>query len=159
MPQPFTVEDLYLHRKITSLHCVAAIARALCSVKSVDRDNDGYRTHLWQFPLDGSGGAPLRCSDGSDSSPRWSPQGDRLAFLSGRSGGATQVFVAPADGSEAEQLGSLSQSVMNLRWMPDGSGVVVTSAVTVDPDLHGRRSSRPPPVRKAGAPEVAWRLP
>ena len=83
MPQPFTVEDLYLHRKVTActawpagdrggLHRVArSIARATPT-----------RTHLWQFALDGSGGRQLTCSDGSDTSPRWSPRRRRLAFLS-----------------------------------------------------------------------------
>jgi dipeptidyl aminopeptidase/acylaminoacyl peptidase len=159
MPQPFTVDDLYLHRKISVAHCVGGADRAVCSVTSIDRANDSSRTHLWQFALDGSGGGALPCSEGADSSPRWSPQGDRIAFLSGRTGGATQVFVAPPDGSSAEQVGRFTDSVMNLRWMPDGRGLVVTSAVKVDPDLRGRRSSRPPPERKAGSPEVAWRLP
>jgi dipeptidyl aminopeptidase/acylaminoacyl peptidase len=67
--------------------------------------------------------------------------------------------VAPADGSSAEQVGRFSESVMNLRWTPDGRGMIVTSAVKVDPDMRGQRSSRPPPTRKVGAPEVAWRLP
>jgi dipeptidyl aminopeptidase/acylaminoacyl peptidase len=158
MPQPFTVEDLYLHRKVGSLNCVPGLDRAVCTVSSIDRDGDAQRTYLWQFGLDGSGGSPLSCSDGSDSSPRWSPRGDRLAFLSAR-GGTTQVYVAAADGGTPEQVGKFAAGVMNLRWLPDGSGFVVTAAVTVDPDLRGRRSSRPAPTRKGGAPEVAWRLP
>lgn len=155
MPQPFTVEDLYLHRRINSLHCVAGLDRAVCTVSSIDREGDAQRTYLWQFPLDGSGGAELAYSDGSDSSPRWSPRGDRLAFLSSRSG-TTQVYVAPADAhagaDAAEQVGNLPSGVMNLRWLPDGSGLIVTAAVAVDPDLHGARSTRPPPPRKRGAP-------
>ena len=158
MPQPFTVEDLYLHRKIGSVHCVPGLDRAVCSVSSIDRDGDAQRTWLWQFGLDGSGGDSLACSDGSDSSPRWSPRGDRIAFLSARSG-ATQVHVAPADGSSAEQVGKFAAGVMNLRWMPEGNGFIVTAAVSVDPDLRGKRAQTPPPPRKKGAPEVAWRLP
>jgi dipeptidyl aminopeptidase/acylaminoacyl peptidase len=158
MPQPFTVDDLYLHRKVNSLHCVSGIDRAVCTVSSIDREGDAQRTFLWQFPLDGSGGWPLAYSDGSDSSPRWSPQGDRFAFLSSR-GGSTQLYVAPADAGTPEQVGKFSSGVMNFRWTPAGDGFVVTAAVTVDPDLRGRRSSEPPPLRKTGAPEVAWRLP
>ena len=159
MPQPFTVQDLYLHRKVNSVHCVPGLERAACSISSIDREGDAQRTYLWTFELDGSGNASsLACSDGSDSSPRWSPAGDRLAFISSRSG-STQVHVTPRDGGPAEQIGKLPAGVMNLRWLPDGSGFVVTAAVTVDPDLRGRRSSRPPPARKTNAPEVAWRLP
>ena len=158
MPQPFTVEDLYLHRRVNSLHCAAVAERAVAGISSIDREGNAQRTYLWQFGLDGSGGAPLPCTDGSDSSPRWSPLGDRLAFLSARSG-ATQVHVTPADGAAAEQVGKFDSGVMNLRWLPDASGFIVTAAVMVDPDLHGQRSDRPPPARKAGTPEVAWRLP
>ena len=157
MPKPFTVEDLYLHRKVGSVHCVPALDRAVCSASSIDRDGDAQRTYLWGFALDGSGGAQLPCSDGSDSSPRWSSRGDRLAFLSSRSG-STQVHVAPVDGGSAEQVGNLPAGVMNLRWTPDDKGFVITAAVTVDPDLRGQRA-KPTTGRKRGAPEVAWRLP
>jgi dipeptidyl aminopeptidase/acylaminoacyl peptidase len=158
MPQPFVVEDLYLHRKVCSIHCVRGLSRAACSISSIDRESDAQRTYLWQFGLDGGGGKLLEYSDGSDSSPRWSPSGDRLAFLSARSG-VTQVHVASADGTTADQVGKLPSSVMNLRWLPDGSGLVVTSALVVDPDLRGRRPTGPAPLRRRGAAEVAWRLP
>src|ERR1700712_2483198 len=158
MPKPFTVDDLYLHRKVNSLHCVRGVDRAVCTVSSIDREGDAQRTHLWQFPLDGSGGWQLAYSDGSESSPRWAPQGDRFAFLSSR-GGSSQLYVAPADAGAPERVGNFPAGVMNYRWMPDGQGFMVTAAVTVDPDLRGRRSSRTPPSRGKGAPEVAWRLP
>jgi dipeptidyl aminopeptidase/acylaminoacyl peptidase len=158
MPQPFTVEDLYLHRKVNSLHCVPAIDRAVCTVSSIDRDGDAQRTYLWQFPLDGSGGWQLAYSDGSDSSPRWSAQGDRFAFLSSRSG-SCQLHVAPADAGTPDQVGKIAGGVMNFRWMPVGDGFVVTAAVTVDPDLRGLRSDTAPPSRKSSSAEVAWRLP
>jgi dipeptidyl aminopeptidase/acylaminoacyl peptidase len=42
--------------------------------------------------------------------------------------------------------------------MPDGATLLVTSAVAVDPDLHGARGEPPPP-RGPKTPEVAWKLP
>ncbi|MDP9044011.1 MAG: S9 family peptidase [Pseudomonadota bacterium] len=158
MTAPFTVQDLYLHKRVTSLHCVPGLDRPVCVVSSIDREGDAPRTELWQFEGDGSGGSPLSYTDGSDSSPRWSPSGDRLAFLSSRSGG-TQLHVAPAEGGEPTQVGNFAAGVMDFRWMPDGGGFIVSAAVTVDPDLRGRRSSAPPPARKNGSPEVVWRLP
>lgn len=158
MPQPFTVEDLYLHRKVNSLHCIPGVDRAVCTVSSIDRPGDAQRTYLWQFPLDGSGGWQLAYSDGSDSSPRWSTQGDRFAFLSLRSG-TSQIHMAPGDAGAPEQVGQFPAGVMNFRWTPAGNHFLVTAAVTVDPDLHGDRSGRSPPLRTAGSPEVVWRLP
>ena len=59
----------------------------------------------------------------SASSPRWSPQGDRLAYLS--SGGA--LTVANRDGSGRRVLGSRVYSP-GLAWSPDGEYLVARSA-------------------------------
>jgi dipeptidyl aminopeptidase/acylaminoacyl peptidase len=158
MVTPFAIEDLYLHRRINSVHCVPGLDRAVCSVSGIDRDKDAQRTYLWLFDLDGGGGEQLGYSDGSDSSPRWSPDGSRLAFVSAR-GGTSQVYVVAAESGTPEQIGSFPAGVMNLRWMPGGDGFIVSAAVTVNPDLRGRRSDMPAPSRRSGSPEVAWRLP
>jgi len=50
MPQAFTFDDLYLHRKITDVHCGLAREAAVCTVRSVDREQDGYDSCLWLFP-------------------------------------------------------------------------------------------------------------
>ena len=46
MPQPFSVEDLYRHQSVASLHCVPGVDRVVCSVSSIDRDGDAKRTSL-----------------------------------------------------------------------------------------------------------------
>src|SRR5688572_14302697 len=56
MHQAFTVQDLYLHHKITELHCAPGLDLAACTVRSADRDNDSYVSHVWAFRLDGSMG-------------------------------------------------------------------------------------------------------
>ena len=80
---------------------MSAVDRAVGTVSSIDRDGDAQRTFIWQFALDGNR-RPLPGSDGTDSSPRWSPRGDRLAFISSRSG-STQVEVTGVDGAAPEQ--------------------------------------------------------
>ena len=159
--QPFTADDLYLHQRLSDIQCSPVAQTAACTVRSVDRDKDGYTSYLWLFPLDGGQeqAVQLTRGSGSDNSPQWSPDGEALAFLSGRGGGATQAHVIGCHGGEARQVGDFPQSVTDLRWMPDGRALVVASAVTVDPDRHGERSSEPPPPRMVKSPEVAWRLP
>jgi dipeptidyl aminopeptidase/acylaminoacyl peptidase len=159
--QPFNVEDLYLHQKISDLHCTGASAAAACTVRSVDRENDSYISCIWCFPLDGSPPLQMTRGPGADESPRWSPDGRRLAFLSSRAG-SPQVYVMPRDGGEARQVSRLPQSVSNLRWAPDGTSFVVTAAVQVDPDARGgrnRATSQRSESAKKSKPEVAWRLP
>ncbi|VWX55558.1 Dipeptidyl aminopeptidase/acylaminoacyl peptidase [Burkholderiales bacterium 8X] len=159
MRPSFSVHDLYLHQKITELHCASGPDLVACTVRSVDREQDGYVSCIWAYALDGSGARQMTRGPGLDQSPRWSPGGERLAFLSGRAGGSPQVYSMPRDGGEARQIGRFDESVTQLRWMPHGRALVVCSAVRVDPELRGRPSSAPPPERKPSAPEIAWRLP
>lgn len=154
--RPFTVEDLYLHRKVTEACC--GPEAAACAVKSVDRENDGYQSHLWLFPLDGSPGRQLTRGTGSDSGPKWSPDGKRLAFLSTRGGGAPQIHLLELAGGEARPLGNLPQGAGDIAWGPDGSFLLATAPVMVDPELRGKRGPAPKSAPKCKA-EVAWRLP
>src|SRR5579884_1642316 len=55
-----------------------------------------------------------------DSTPRWSPDGHTLAFLSDRSGTA-QIYLLSMNGGEARQLTNLPNSVTEYNWRPDGS--------------------------------------
>ena len=158
MTKPFTVEDLYLHHKVTELEGSPDGKQVACTVKSVDRDQDGYVSCIWSVALDGSGVRQLTRGPGRDQSPRWSPDASQLAFVSDR-GGSPRVHLLPANGGEAAPLGSLPGAVSDLRWMPDAKALVVSAAVTVDPDWRGERpGGRQPPKRKVQA-EVAWKLP
>ncbi len=57
----------------------------------------------------------------SESTPRWSPDGKRIAFLSNRDG-ATQGYVAEADGGDVEKVTTLHAGAQPpLVWAPDGS--------------------------------------
>ena len=51
--------------------------------------------------------------------PRWSPSGDRLAFLADTAGQA-QIFVLANDGGEATQITHGSTGVQTFAWSPDG---------------------------------------
>lgn len=52
-------------------------------------------------------------------SPRWSPNGDRIAFLSSAKD-APQIFVLPMNGGEALQVTSAKAGVQQFAWRPDG---------------------------------------
>ena len=62
-----------------------------------------------------------------DQSPRWSPDGRYLAFLADR-GEKTQIFLAPLDGGEAQQLTKEPHGVNELAWSPDGEADRVRGA-------------------------------
>ena len=90
-------------------------------------------------------------SGGDDNSPRWSPDGKTLAFLSkrgnaalGASGPARQVYRVAANGNGAgapERLTAVDGGVDEFAWSPDGRSIAFTSqepAVDEDPVVTGR---------------------
>lgn len=156
--KPFTADDLYLHRKITAAHSVAGLDMVAAAVRSVDRKDNRYTCAIWAFAADGSQARQLTPRTGLDESPRWSPDGARLAFLSDRAGGAPQVHVLPREGGEAHAVGDFDKGAVQLRWMPDSKTLLVTAAVAVDPDLRGHRGAADTG-RQDDAAEVCWRLP
>lgn len=158
MPQPFTPDDLYLHRKATDIAIAPDGREAACTVRSVDRENDQYTFAIWRVPLDGGAPVPFTHGGGTtDNSPRWSPDGATLAFISDRTGSA-QIHTIARDGGEAAAVAPFAGGASDFRWFPDGQSLAVVSGVAVDPDLRGARPQGPAPTRRC-APEVAWKLP
>ncbi|WP_188963917.1 S9 family peptidase [Deinococcus aquiradiocola] len=68
---------------------------------------------------DGGAPRPLTAGDARDSSPRWSPDGTQLAFLSDRSG-RPQLYLLPLAGGEARQITRYATGVSSPAWSPDG---------------------------------------
>src|SRR4051794_8505517 len=86
MPTPFQPDDLFLYRTLTGIDCVPTLELAACVVESIDRQQDSTKTAIWAVPLDGASPPwQFTSGSGSDDTPRWSPDGSQLAFLSGRS--------------------------------------------------------------------------
>ena len=88
-------------------------------------------TDLWLVPTDGTAEPRrLTASPKTDESPRWSPDGRTIAFLSSR--GATpdttaQIYLIPVDGGEAQIVTHHATAVEGLAWLPDGSGLLFTA--------------------------------
>lgn len=117
MTTAFSIDDLYLHQRITDLHSASGVPLAVCAVRSVDRECDKYLSGIWMFSPDGGSGRQLTAGTGSDSSPRVAPDGRSVAFVSDR-GGDTQLWLLPLDGGEARQAGSFEGAPANPCWTP-----------------------------------------
>ncbi len=100
---------------------------------TVDREHDRYASQLWIVPADGSS-APRAVTGGpADTTPRWSPDGTRLAFLRTfeRDGEKSTQVVAldMRGGGEARLLTRLAEGVNDYVWRPDGRALAVVSDV------------------------------
>ena len=89
---------------------------------------DGSRRALWVINTDGSGHRPLTDGTYGVSSPRWSPSGDRLAYVASKDG-RSQVFVRWMDTGDVAELTDLERGPSGLSWSPDGSQIVLSMFV------------------------------
>ncbi len=94
----------------------------------VDTMADRSRSNLWIVDIQGTRVRELTHGDWSDSSPVWSPGGDKIAFISDRDG-TSQVHVMWLDTREVAQLTHLERTPGELRWSPDGTMLAFTSFV------------------------------
>ncbi|MBO0859758.1 MAG: S9 family peptidase [Chloracidobacterium sp.] len=140
-----TPEDYFAFEFLSDPHISPDGKLVAYVVTRVDRAQNRRRSEIWMVATDGSR-APWQftTSPQSATSPRWSPDGRSLAFLSSRpsaEAGAQeqprqQVYALSLDGGEARRLTNLKNGVSVFQWSPDGSRLVVVSRV-------GQSDSRP----------------
>ncbi len=103
-------------------------------VNRIDREANAYRAAIWLAPLDGSA-EPRQFTSGerSDNSPRWSPDGRWLAFVSTRDGEEDkahgELYVLPADGGEPRRLTTGHEGVESIAWSPDSRRIAFARRV------------------------------
>src|SRR5262249_7457594 len=100
------------------------------TVWRIDKDSNEYKANIWVTPVDGSE-APrqITSSEKRDASPRWSPDGQTIAFTSSRDGKSMQLYVMPVRGGEARRVTNLKGDVGQIVWSPDSSRIAFSSRV------------------------------
>jgi dipeptidyl aminopeptidase/acylaminoacyl peptidase len=113
------------------------------------QDNRGV-ARIWLADIATSGGQSRQVTQGpgSDRSPRWSPDGQTLAFLSTRQNGS-QIWVLSLAGGEARRVSSLPDGVGEVYWLPDGKGFLAVSDIKwpADQEIDRRNGSFPTDAR------------
>ena len=126
-------DDIYLFHWVADPQVSPDGSQVAYTYVGVNTKHDGYDTSLWLVPA--TGGAPRQITAGPrDSSPRWSPDGKRLAFVraSEKDGKPEpgQIFVLPMNGGEARQLTSVAKGAGSPEWSPDGHTIAFNSTTS-----------------------------
>ncbi|HEX4566915.1 MAG TPA: hypothetical protein VH138_09805, partial [Vicinamibacterales bacterium] len=109
---------------------LVAYVRTMTDPATLKRNAD-----IWVVAADGSSAPKLFVGgDKAENTPRWSPDGRHLAFISTRDG-ASQVYVADADGTHVRQVTKVDGGVQPpLVFSPDGTTLAFVADVKMAPD-------------------------
>ncbi|HJS73430.1 MAG TPA: S9 family peptidase [Vicinamibacteria bacterium] len=109
-------------------------------VRTSNLEKDRRYADVWMASWDGTRTVQLtHTEDGSESQPRFSPDGRYISFLATRSSGdddekekeKSQVWLLDRSGGEARKLTSLPGGVSEYAWSPDSTKLVLVAS---DPD-------------------------
>ena len=122
--RPFTVNDLLKVRRVGDPQVSPDGKWIAYSISDVDRDANKSKTQIYLVAVAGGEPKQLTNGDKSASSPRWSPDGKRIAYVT-----SGQIWTMNADGSDAKKVTSISTGAGDPIWSPDDKWLAFASDV------------------------------
>ena len=132
--RPIAVSDVNNIRDVSAPAIDPAGNWVAYQVSSVDAKADKSFSHIWMTSFDGTRTVQLTNREKeSESTPRFSPHGRYLAFISSRTDkhDNDQLWLLDRTGGEARPLTKLDGSVIDYAWSPNGKQIAL---VVLDPD-------------------------
>ena len=125
--------------------------------RGFDIMTDRSRTALWVVGTDGSNHRAITDGSGAVSSPRWSPNGNRLLYVASDDG-ANQLFVRWMDTGQTAELTNVTESPGNIAWSPDGEWIALTMFVPEPAPAFAKMPPRPEGAEWTAPPRVISKL-
>jgi len=89
-------------------------------------DKSEFVTQIYLANTDGSNSFQITYGEKSSTSPKWSPDGNWLAFTSNRKDNKNNLYLLRLNGGEAEPLTDVKTGVSNFDWSADGKQIAYT---------------------------------
>jgi len=128
-----SVDDLLHLQSVGAAQISPDGARVAYTVTSADFKQDAFVTQIWLANVATGDTVQLTRAEKSSTFPRWSPDGQWLAFLSNRVADKNQVFAIRVIGGEATRLTRSETAVASFAWSPDGK-TIAFAAPEPDPE-------------------------
>ena len=120
-------------------------------VTTVDLPGNAYRSGVWVAGIDAAFPAcPFTEGTTREKAPRWSPDGEWLAFVTHPEETGARLCVAAVEGGDTFELVDWPEDIEDVVWTPDGSRILFTARArdearygpTKDKDRPPRRIDR-----------------
>ncbi len=129
--KPITEESLYDLITVEDVRLSPDGSRVAFVRQSIDRAGNKYIRNIWIKDTGSDMLARPFTSGQKDTAPRWTADGARLGFISGRDG-ESKLYAMPVAGGEAHVIASHTNGVHAFEWSPDGSRIAFTALARAD---------------------------
>jgi dipeptidyl aminopeptidase/acylaminoacyl peptidase len=130
-----TAEDLYKFVVISDVRLAPDGQHVVYAVQRVDAKTEKKYSNLWVVEAKDGASRQFTYGDQNDTQPRWSPDGNQIAFVSNRGDKEKpgQVYLIPSNGGEAHPLTDIPGVIGEIAWSPDG-GRILCTVLKFDPE-------------------------
>ncbi|HYJ87687.1 MAG TPA: S9 family peptidase [Pyrinomonadaceae bacterium] len=122
--RPFNIEELLKVRRVSDPQVSPDGRSVAFTIGDVNFEGNRVVTHIYVMPLGGGNMKQLTSGERSATTPRWSPDGKKIAYVTG-----SQIWVMDADGDDKEQVTKISTGASGPVWSPDRRWIAFTSDV------------------------------
>lgn len=154
----FSAEDVFDLEYVSDMRVSPDGSSIVYVRRSNDIMTDRTRSNIWRIDSNGQNHRPVLSGRKNFTSPRWSPDGTRLAYLSSVEGD-TQIYVRYLETGDTALITNVRQSPSGISWSPDGNQIAFTMRMPAKQSPIAKKRSKPKGAKWAEPAKVIHSIP